>query len=232
MCGTNHLMLVILKRESPSIWSRLGRIKKLPVPVGCQWPVSRPLCKGLGFHSCDWFMTVCMCMLSHSVMSHSWWPHGLQSARLLCPRDSPGKSTGVGCHFPFLGIFPDQGLNLRLLHCRWILLLLSHQEAPHDCSLLTKMCWGGTHVLSGKGRKAFPKGPRSVGAGSDSCAMFGFRRQEGRSLSTAAVCTCVQGRVYRAAWGTPHHSAASLDGLRFHFHLPEGHLHVFLPSLI
>ena len=25
-------------------------------------------------------------------------PHGLQPTRLLCPWDSPGKSTGVGCH--------------------------------------------------------------------------------------------------------------------------------------
>ena len=26
-------------------------------------------------------------------------PHGLQPTRLLCPWDSPGKNTGVGCHF-------------------------------------------------------------------------------------------------------------------------------------
>ena len=26
-------------------------------------------------------------------------PHELQPARLLCPWDSPGKNTGVGCHF-------------------------------------------------------------------------------------------------------------------------------------
>ena len=35
---------------------------------------------------------------SHSVMSDSLWPHGLQPTRLLRPRDFPGKSTGVGCH--------------------------------------------------------------------------------------------------------------------------------------
>ena len=27
------------------------------------------------------------------------WPHGLSSARLLCPWDSPGKNTGVVSHF-------------------------------------------------------------------------------------------------------------------------------------
>ena len=35
---------------------------------------------------------------SHSVMSDSLRPHGLQPTRLLCPWDFPGKSTGVGCH--------------------------------------------------------------------------------------------------------------------------------------
>ena len=35
---------------------------------------------------------------SHSVMSDSSRPHGLQPTRLLRPWDFPGKSTGVGCH--------------------------------------------------------------------------------------------------------------------------------------
>ena len=39
-------------------------------------------------------------------MSDSLWPHGLWSARRLCPWDSSGKNTGVGCHFFLQGIFP------------------------------------------------------------------------------------------------------------------------------
>ena len=35
---------------------------------------------------------------SHSVVSDSSWPHGLQPTRLLRPWDFPGKSPGVGCH--------------------------------------------------------------------------------------------------------------------------------------
>ena len=35
---------------------------------------------------------------SRSVMSNSLRPHGLQPTRFLCPWDSPGKNTGVGCH--------------------------------------------------------------------------------------------------------------------------------------
>jgi len=35
---------------------------------------------------------------SHSVVSDSYQPHGLQPTRLLRPWDFPGKSNGVGCH--------------------------------------------------------------------------------------------------------------------------------------
>ena len=42
--------------------------------------------------------------------------HGLWSTRLLCPWDSPGKNTGVGCHFLLQGIFSTQGSNPCLLH--------------------------------------------------------------------------------------------------------------------
>ena len=36
-------------------------------------------------------------------------------ARLLCPWGSPGKNTGVGCHFLLQGSFPNQESNPRLL---------------------------------------------------------------------------------------------------------------------
>ena len=35
--------------------------------------------------------------------------------RLLCPWNSPGKNTAVGCHFLLQAIFPTQGSNLHLL---------------------------------------------------------------------------------------------------------------------
>ena len=52
------------------------------------------------------------------------------SARLLCSWDSPGKNTGVDCHSLLQGIFPTQGFNLVVLHCRQILNHLSHQGIP------------------------------------------------------------------------------------------------------
>ena len=41
--------------------------------------------------------------------------------------DFSGKNTGTGCHLQ--GIFPTQGPNPGLPHCRWILYQLSHREA-------------------------------------------------------------------------------------------------------
>ena len=38
-------------------------------------------------------------LLNRSAVSDSVWPHGLWPTRFLCPLDSPGKNTGVGCHF-------------------------------------------------------------------------------------------------------------------------------------
>ena len=69
---------------------------------------------------------ICVCV-SHSVMSDSLRPYALKPARLLCPWNFPGKNTGEGSHSLLQGIFPTQGSNLLLLHCRQILYHLIHQ---------------------------------------------------------------------------------------------------------
>ena len=35
--------------------------------------------------------------------------------RVLCPRDFPGKNTGMGCHFPSPGDLPDPGIEPKSL---------------------------------------------------------------------------------------------------------------------
>ena len=60
---------------------------------------------------------VCMCV-SCSVTCDSLHPHRLQTTRLLCPWNSPGKNTEMGYHSLAQGIFPTQGFNLGLLHYR------------------------------------------------------------------------------------------------------------------
>ena len=62
---------------------------------------------------------------SCSVMSNSLQPHALYS-----PWNSPSQNTGVGSLSLFQGIFPTQGWNPCLPHCRQILYQLSHKGSP------------------------------------------------------------------------------------------------------
>ena len=68
-----------------------------------------------------------MCV-SHPVISDSLRTHRLQPARLPCPWDSPGENTRVDCHSLLPRIFPTQGSNLGLLHCRQILYHLNYRD--------------------------------------------------------------------------------------------------------
>ena len=64
------------------------------------------------------------CMCAKSLQSClTLRPQRLQPASFLCPWDSPGKNTRMGCHALLQGIFQTQGSNpslLKLLHCRRI----------------------------------------------------------------------------------------------------------------
>ena len=63
-------------------------------------------------------------------MSDSLWLYGLEHSRLLCPWDSPGRSTGVGCHALLQGIFLIQRSNPHILHWRQILYYWATTETP------------------------------------------------------------------------------------------------------
>ena len=62
---------------------------------------------------------------SCSVVSDSLRFHGQYGSW-----SSPCQITGVGSLFLLQGIYPTQGLNPGLLHCRWILYHLSYQGSP------------------------------------------------------------------------------------------------------
>ena len=53
----------------------------------------------LGPHTTHHCCCCCCCCCVASVVSNSAQPHRWQPTRLPCPWDSPGKNTGVGCHF-------------------------------------------------------------------------------------------------------------------------------------
>ena len=74
-------------------------------------------------------------ILLAEIISGVWLLSGVQlfhapHAKLLCLRDSPGRNTGVGCHFLLQGIIPTQGSN----PC----LLLSKQIPYHRASWETQ----------------------------------------------------------------------------------------------
>ena len=78
--------------------------------------------------------TVCesVVVLSHVQLFAA---NGLWPARFLCPWNSPGKITGVGCHFLLQGIFLTQGSNPGLPHFRQILYCLSHPGSTSTVGL-------------------------------------------------------------------------------------------------
>ena len=59
-------------------------------------------------------------------------PMDCKPTTLLHPWDFPGKSTGMGCHCLLQRIFPTQGSNPGLPHCRQMLYHLSHQGSPAE----------------------------------------------------------------------------------------------------
>jgi len=143
-------------------------------------------------HLIDWFNLViailltmymcCVCCVSHSVVSDSLWPHGLEPARLLHPWDSPGKNTGVGCHALFQGIFPTQESN-QILHCRQILYQLSYQEV-------------------------FPSGSdgkESACNVRDLCLIPGSGRSSGEGNGKPLHYSCLENPMDGGAWWAPIH---------------------------
>ena len=81
-------------------------------------------------------------------------PWTIACTKLLHPWDFLGKSTGVGCRFLLQGIFPTQGLNPGLPHCRQTLyrlkslhftslqdIITEKAMAPHSSTLAWKIPW-------------------------------------------------------------------------------------------
>ena len=83
---------------------------------------------------------------SDSAMFNSLRPHVLYS-----PWNFPGQNTGEGSLSLLQGIFPTQGLNSGLPHCRRILYQLSHKGSPrilewvHEWPAVQRR-WGRSHA--------------------------------------------------------------------------------------
>ena len=75
------------------------------------------------------------------------------ATRLLCPWDSPGMNTGVGCYFLLQGIFPIQGSNPCLLCLlQGLPRRLSSKEPACQCRRLGFNPWVGEMPWRRKGQ--------------------------------------------------------------------------------
>ena len=140
-------------------------------------------------------------------MSDSLRSHGLEPTSLLCPWNSPGKNTGVGYHFLLQGIFPTQGLNPGLLHCRQMLYHLSYQGSPNKMqtgvsnALLINTCHAPSCLTRrGGGCSQLPPGAiRTIrtGAGRNWCPRTPWSQAAGPGLSSDLPFLCQKERNCR-----------------------------------
>ena len=82
------------------------------------------------------------CVLSHAVIPTLSDPVHCSLPGSSVHGYSPAKNTGVGCHALLQGIFPTQGSNPGLPHCRQIPYRLSHQgSSSHRGILMYLLIW-------------------------------------------------------------------------------------------
>ena len=145
----------IYRQMSEQKWDLLDALPSLGGDLFKAWFHNHHLCSECTELSQRWsvhsfaciltlpFVCVCVCVCEiTAVVSNSVQLCGLQPARLLCPRNSPGKNTRVGCHAFLQGLFPTQGLNLGLLHLphhRQILYHWANGEAPTLLSITRQL---------------------------------------------------------------------------------------------
>ena len=77
-----------------------------------------------------WLPSVCRWENWFTKTSIMWFKRKLLIRLTYGPWKSPGQNPGVGSRSLLQEIFPTQGSNPGLPHCRWILYQLSHQGCP------------------------------------------------------------------------------------------------------
>ena len=117
---SKHLLISWLQSPCTVIWEP-KKIKSVTVFIVSPYVCDETMANySMSQQSQYWACESC------SVVSDS-----LQPYELYIPWNSPGQNTGVSSHSLLEGIFPTQGSNLGLLHCRQILCHLSYPRSQH-----------------------------------------------------------------------------------------------------
>ena len=113
-------------------------------------------------------------------MSDSVRPHRRQPTRLPCPWDSPGKNTGVGCHF-LLQCMKVKGKSLsrvRLFATPWT---AAHQ-APLSMGFSRQEYWSGVPLLSPFLDLSYPSSAQTLLAFYSTASAYSFFPSQTRTL--------------------------------------------------
>ena len=146
----------------------LGQFNFFKTPFLYQWSEKIILCI-LGQL---WVLNAIMCKNLYLGLKKKWKVLVAQSCPTLCdpmdssppgcPWSSPGKNTGVGCHFLLQGIFVTQGSNQCLPQCRNFYLgyLRRNQNSIHVTSCFIPIWKASFRILSFNkvsSRRNFPR---------------------------------------------------------------------------
>ena len=131
-----HDLRLVKSTESTEAEHRYRRLTDFCIHNGF-WNQSLMSTEGqLYYYTCDWYPhTLCLVFQSHLILCN---PMDCSPPGSSVHGDSPGKNTEVVCHALLQGLFPSQGSNPGLPHCRQILYHLSHQGSPEKILTLFK----------------------------------------------------------------------------------------------
>ena len=147
VCLCSSFLPTLFYVHMPCIWNTVGfichRLYHLGFPKYLGWflhtEISTPWCTILWVSTKAYNHIPTATISYRAVLSipsaslwHPWlfatpWTVAYQAPR---PMGFSRQEYWMGCHFLLQGIFPTQGLNPSLLHCRQMLYCLSHQWSP------------------------------------------------------------------------------------------------------
>ena len=156
-------------------------------------------------------------------------PRTLQPSRPLRAWNSPGKNTRVGCHCLLQGIFPSQGWNPGLPHCRQAPYHLSHQGSHiNPMPSLTKAHFFSFSTTTPRGEPVFIQCPHlhSAQLHTSPLNLTSTPVLSGPPVTSQLACSVdtFQKPCYcrSGSFNIMHHSL--LREKLFHLHLPPSYL--------